>query len=125
VTITAKSTGPGGDYNLSAAFTYDSAHFGQPSFTPAPSASALSGGYDPSAIDNQPFRTLCASIRKAQRPMTARSGAPARLLTIHSRGCSRPTILSREPSRTLTTSTAICCKRPRPRPTRPARPPRP
>jgi RHS repeat-associated protein len=58
VTITAKSTGPGGDYTVSASDTYDSAHFGQPSFTPAPSASALSGGYDASAIDNQPFRTL-------------------------------------------------------------------
>src|SRR5882724_9652634 len=60
VTITAKSTGPGGDYTLSASSTYDSAHFAQPSFTPAPTASALSGGYDPSAIDNQPFRTLYA-----------------------------------------------------------------
>jgi RHS repeat-associated protein len=58
VTITAKTTGPGGDYTLSSSSTYDSAHFAQPSFTPAPSASALSGGYDASAIDNQPFRTL-------------------------------------------------------------------
>jgi RHS repeat-associated protein len=60
VTITAKSTGPGGDYTLSASSTYDSAHFAQPSFTPAPSASALSGGYDAGVIDNQPFRTLYA-----------------------------------------------------------------
>ncbi len=58
MTITAKSTGPGGDYTVSASSTYDTAHFGQPSFTAAPSASALSGGYDASAIDNQPFRTL-------------------------------------------------------------------
>ena len=58
VTITAKSTGPGGDYTLSASSTYDTAHFGQPSFTAGPSASALSGGYDPGVIDNQPFRTL-------------------------------------------------------------------
>ena len=58
VTITAKSTGPGGDYTLSAASTYDTAHFGQASFAAAPSASALSGGYDPGVIDNQPFRTL-------------------------------------------------------------------
>jgi RHS repeat-associated protein len=58
VTITAKSTGPGGDYTLSASSTYDTAHFGQPSFTAGPSASALSGGYDPGVIDNQPLRTL-------------------------------------------------------------------
>src|SRR4051812_6046684 len=58
VTLTAKSTGPGGDYTISASNTYDWAHFAQPSFTPAPSANALSGGYTPSAIDNQPFRTL-------------------------------------------------------------------
>jgi RHS repeat-associated protein len=58
VTITAKSTGPGGDYTVSASSTYDTAHFGQPSFMAAPSASALSGGYDPGVIDNQPFRTL-------------------------------------------------------------------
>jgi RHS repeat-associated protein len=58
VTITAKSTGPVGDYTVSASSTYDSAHFAQPSFTPAPSASALSGGYDTAAIDNQPYRTL-------------------------------------------------------------------
>jgi RHS repeat-associated protein len=60
VTITAKSTGPGGDYTLSASSTYDSAHFAQPSFTPAPSATALLGGYDAGVIDNQPFRTLYA-----------------------------------------------------------------
>jgi RHS repeat-associated protein len=61
VTITAKSTtGPGGDYTIAASSTYDTAHFGQPSFTAAPSASALSGGYDPGVIDNQPFRTLYA-----------------------------------------------------------------
>jgi RHS repeat-associated protein len=58
VTVTAKTTGPGGDYTVSASSTYDSAHFAQPSFTPAPSASALSGGYDAAAIDNQPYRTL-------------------------------------------------------------------
>src|SRR5882724_6463646 len=58
VTLTAKATGPGGDYTLFASSTYDSAHFAQPSFTPAPSASALSGGYDVAVIDNQPFRTL-------------------------------------------------------------------
>jgi RHS repeat-associated protein len=60
VTITAKTTGPGGDYTLSASSTYDSAHFAQPSFTPAPSATVLSGGYDAGVIDNQPFRTLYA-----------------------------------------------------------------
>jgi RHS repeat-associated protein len=58
VTITAKSTGPGGDYTLSASSTYDTAHFGQPSFTPAPSGMALSGGFDAGVFDNQPFRTL-------------------------------------------------------------------
>ena len=58
VTITAKSTGPGGDYTVAASSTYDTAHFGQPSFTASPSASALSGGYDATAIDNQPLRTL-------------------------------------------------------------------
>ena len=37
VTITAKSSGPGGDYTLSASSTYDTAHFAQPSFTAGPS----------------------------------------------------------------------------------------
>jgi RHS repeat-associated protein len=60
ITITAKSTGPGGDYILTASSTYDSAHFAQASFTTAPSASALSGGYDAAGIDNQPLRTLYA-----------------------------------------------------------------
>jgi len=58
ITLTSKSSGPVGDYTVSASSTYDTAHFGQPSFTAAPSASALSGGYDPGVIDNQPFRTL-------------------------------------------------------------------
>jgi YD repeat-containing protein len=60
VTITAKNTGPGGDYVLSASNTFDSAHFAQASFTTSPSAGALSGGYDAGVIDNQPFRTLYA-----------------------------------------------------------------
>lgn len=70
------------------------------------------------------WATCCASIRKAPRPRTARNGAPGPSPTIHSHGCSRPTTLSREPSLTHTTPTAGCYRRPRPRPTRLARPPR-
>jgi hypothetical protein len=58
ITLTAKSTGPGGDYTFAVSYTYDSAHFGQPSFTAAPVSGAMFGGYDPGVIDNQPFRTL-------------------------------------------------------------------
>ena len=52
-------------------------------------------------------------------------GASAGLLMIRCRGCSRPRIPSPAQSRTLMTRTAICCRRLRLRPTRPARPRRP
>jgi RHS repeat-associated protein len=58
ITLTAKSTGQGGDYALSAASTYDSAHFGGPSFTPAASGTSMANGYSTGDVGNQPFVTL-------------------------------------------------------------------
>ncbi|MBZ5492453.1 MAG: hypothetical protein LAO76_16110 [Acidobacteriia bacterium] len=60
VTITAKSAGPGGDYSFTTSYSYDSAHFGQPSFIPSPISGAMVGGYNAAVIDNQPFRTFYA-----------------------------------------------------------------
>ncbi len=58
ITLSAKSTGQGGDYQLSAAATYDSAHFSGPSFTPSPASNSMANGYSVGDVDNQPFRTL-------------------------------------------------------------------
>jgi RHS repeat-associated protein len=58
--LTSKTAGTIGSYTLSASSTYDSAHFGQPSFTPAASGAALSGAYNPGDIGNNPFVTLYA-----------------------------------------------------------------
>jgi len=46
ITITAKTTGPGGNYSFTTSYTYDTAHFSHPSFTPSPFGGALSGGYN-------------------------------------------------------------------------------
>ena len=58
VSLTSKTPGPGGNFSLSAAYTWNSASFAQPSFTTAPSGSGLSGGYNASDISNNPFVTL-------------------------------------------------------------------
>ena len=57
VTITTK-TGGNGNYSLAASYTWNNANFVQPSFTTATSGSRLAGGYDASALDNQPYTTL-------------------------------------------------------------------
>jgi RHS repeat-associated protein len=60
VNLTSTTAGTIGSYTLSASSTYDSAHFAQPSFTPAASGATLSGGYNPGDIGNNPFVTLYA-----------------------------------------------------------------
>jgi RHS repeat-associated protein len=57
ITVTAKSTGQGGDYAISAASTYDSAHFAGPSFTTVASGSSMANGYSAGDVGNQPFVT--------------------------------------------------------------------
>jgi RHS repeat-associated protein len=58
VSLTSKTSGPGGDFSLSAANTWNSASFVQPSFTTAPSGSGLSGGYIANDLSNNPYTTL-------------------------------------------------------------------
>jgi RHS repeat-associated protein len=58
ITFTAKSTGQGGDYPITAAFTYDSAHFAGPSFTPSVASANMTNGYSAGDVGNQPFVTL-------------------------------------------------------------------
>ncbi|MBZ5533996.1 MAG: hypothetical protein LAO20_21405 [Acidobacteriia bacterium] len=58
ITLTAKSTGQGGDYLFSTASTYDTTHFSGPSFTPSPASSSMANGYGASEIGNQSFITL-------------------------------------------------------------------
>jgi RHS repeat-associated protein len=57
ITVTARSTGQAGDYAISAASTYDSAHFAGPSFTTAASGSSMANGYSAGDVGNQPFVT--------------------------------------------------------------------
>jgi RHS repeat-associated protein len=60
VSLTSKTSGPGGNFSLSAAYTWNSASFAQPSFTTAPSGNGLSGGYNAGDISNNPYITLYA-----------------------------------------------------------------
>ncbi len=60
VNLTSKTAGPAGNYSLSSSYTWNSASFAQPSFTPAPSGNGLSGGYNAGDISNNPFVTLYA-----------------------------------------------------------------
>jgi RHS repeat-associated protein len=60
INLTSKTAGGIGSYTLSVSSTYDSAHFTQPSFTPAASGATLSGAYNPGDIGNNPFVTLYA-----------------------------------------------------------------
>jgi RHS repeat-associated protein len=57
ITVTARSTGQAGDYAISAASTYDSAHFAGPSFTTAASGSSMANGNSAGDVGNQPFVT--------------------------------------------------------------------
>jgi RHS repeat-associated protein len=58
LTITADVAGPGSNYPLTTAFTYDTVHFAQASFIPSPASGAFSGGYNAGDFDNNPFVTL-------------------------------------------------------------------
>jgi YD repeat-containing protein len=58
LTLTAKSTGQSGDYAYSASSTYDSAHFGGPSFTLSSAGGSMANGYSAGDVGNQPFVTL-------------------------------------------------------------------
>ena len=58
ITFMAKSTGQDGDYPITAAFTYDSAHFAGPSFTPSAASTSMANGYSAGDVGNQPFVTL-------------------------------------------------------------------
>jgi RHS repeat-associated protein len=57
ITLTAKSTGPGSDYSLSASSTYDSVHFAGPSFTTLSDGGIMTNGYDAAGLGNQSFIT--------------------------------------------------------------------
>jgi YD repeat-containing protein len=57
ITVTARSTGQSGDYALSAASTYDTAHYAVPSFTAAASGTSMANGYSAGDVGNQPFVT--------------------------------------------------------------------
>jgi RHS repeat-associated protein len=57
VNLTSKTSGTAGDFSLSAAYTWNSAQFTNPSFTTSTSGSALSGAKDASALNNNPFVT--------------------------------------------------------------------
>lgn len=58
VNLTARNTGPVGDYSLSASYTWNSGSFSQPSFTTATSGGNLTGGYNSSDLTNNPYVTL-------------------------------------------------------------------
>jgi RHS repeat-associated protein len=47
VNLATKNGGAAGDYSLSSSCSYDSGHFGGPSFAPSNSGSSLAGGKDP------------------------------------------------------------------------------
>ena len=135
ITLTYATAGAGGNgvtISESSQSTQTQWTFSPPSFTGP--GTTLANGLNAGDLGNNPLVTqyqydglgnLFAWTRKAPHPMTARSGAPGRLHTIHSRGCSRPTIPSPGRLRTLTTQTVIFCRRLRLRPTRPDRPRRP
>jgi RHS repeat-associated protein len=58
ITVAARSTGPGGDYAISASATYDSAHYTGPSFTAQASGGSMTNGFDAAALGNQSLVTL-------------------------------------------------------------------
>src|SRR5207245_7228360 len=58
VTVTSKIGGASGNYLLAASYTFDSAHFANPSFTTSASGGALTGGYNANDLNANPFVTL-------------------------------------------------------------------
>lgn len=57
VNLTARAAGVGGDYSLSASSTWNNSLFTQPSFTASASGSTLTGGYNASDLQNNPYVT--------------------------------------------------------------------
>ncbi len=57
INLTSKTAGGNTDYSLSTSYTWNSGTFAQPSFTTSASGASLSGGYDASALPNNPFIT--------------------------------------------------------------------
>jgi hypothetical protein len=57
ITLTAKSTGQGGDYAFSLSSTFDSAHFAGPSFMFLTDSGSMANGYSAGDVGNQPFVT--------------------------------------------------------------------
>jgi YD repeat-containing protein len=58
LTLTAKSTGQGGDYTFSLSSTFDSAHFAGPSFMFLTDSGSMANGYSAGDVGNQSFVTL-------------------------------------------------------------------
>lgn len=59
INISARTAGPvGNGYTLAASYTWDSAHFAQPSFTTGTSGSSLTGGFNAGDVGNSPYVTL-------------------------------------------------------------------
>ncbi|MBZ5530317.1 MAG: hypothetical protein LAO20_02695 [Acidobacteriia bacterium] len=57
VNLTSKSAGPASNYPLSTGYTWNSSQFTQPSFTTTASGAGLTGGYNASDINNNPYVT--------------------------------------------------------------------
>jgi RHS repeat-associated protein len=58
VNLTSKTPGPGGNYSLSAAYTWNSVQFLNPSFASSASGGSLTGGFNPGDIADSPYITL-------------------------------------------------------------------
>ena len=58
VTVTAKAAGPATNYTLSAGYSYNSVNYVNPSFTTSASGGTLTGGYNASDLNNNPYVTL-------------------------------------------------------------------
>ncbi|HEV3316153.1 MAG TPA: BPSL0067 family protein [Candidatus Angelobacter sp.] len=57
VNLTARTSGPAGDYTLSTSYTWNTGTFASPSFTASTSANTLTGGYNASDVQNNPYVT--------------------------------------------------------------------
>jgi len=58
VSLNSKTAGPAGNYSVSAASTWNSGQFTNPSFSTSISGSSLAGGYNAGDINNHPYVTM-------------------------------------------------------------------
>jgi RHS repeat-associated protein len=58
VNLTARTLGPAGDYTFSASYTWNTGMVVNPSFTTSTSGNTLTGGYNASDLQNNPYVTM-------------------------------------------------------------------